>query len=135
MQSFYHQSAPAAAPRGAWPSDAFVHTVIVGGGFAGLNTALGLAERGIQAVVLEQNQIGFGASGRNGGFVFGGYSLGESALIKALGAELARAWYLRTTEAVNLIRRRLANLPIHGHQIIAKDGPGSAGDCTSWSLS
>src|SRR5487761_2416642 len=50
---------------------------IVGGGYAGLATALGLAERGVKGVVLlEAERVGFGASGRNGGFVFGGYSLG-----------------------------------------------------------
>jgi gamma-glutamylputrescine oxidase len=55
---------------------------IIGGGYAGLNTALGLAERGVRDVVLlEREQIGFGASGRNGGFVFGGYSLGEQSLL------------------------------------------------------
>lgn len=51
---------------------------VVGGGFAGLNTALGLAERGMRdVVVLEARAPGFGASGRNGGFVFGGFSRGE----------------------------------------------------------
>src|SRR5487761_2751799 len=45
---------------------------VVGGGYAGLATALGLAERGVKGVVLlEAERVGFGASGRNGGFVFG----------------------------------------------------------------
>ena len=57
---------------------------VVGGGFAGLNTALGLAERGHRDVVLlEAEQPAFGASGRNGGFVFGGFSRGEAALLQA----------------------------------------------------
>ena len=37
---------------------------IVGGGYAGLSTALELAEHGIDAVVLEANELGFGASTR-----------------------------------------------------------------------
>jgi gamma-glutamylputrescine oxidase len=65
---------------------------IVGGGYAGVCLALGLAERGVgDVVLLERDGIGHGASGRNGGFVFGGYSLGEDALLHQLGAERARA--------------------------------------------
>src|SRR5690606_19045936 len=58
---------------------------ILGGGLAGLSTALGLAERGItDVVVLESHEVGHGASGRNGGFVFGGYSLGNADLLATL---------------------------------------------------
>ena len=81
---------------------------IVGGGYAGVCLALGLAERGVREVVLlECEGIGHGASGRNGGFVFGGYSLGEGALLGQLGAERARALYGATTRAVDLIRQRI----------------------------
>ena len=43
---------------------------IVGGGFTGLWTALALTDSdpGLRVVVLEAEQVGFGASGRNGGF-------------------------------------------------------------------
>ncbi len=43
---------------------------IIGGGYAGLSAALHLArDHGIRAVVLDAGEIGWGASGRNGGFV------------------------------------------------------------------
>lgn len=81
---------------------------VVGGGFAGLNTALGLAERGHRNVVLlEAHRIGHGASGRNGGFVFGGFSRGEGQLLADLGPQRARALYQGTIDAVELIRRRI----------------------------
>lgn len=84
-------------------------TCVVGGGFAGLNTALGLAERGQSGVVLLEAQApAFGASGRNGGFVFGGFSLGEERLLRDLGPERARALRAGTLEGVELIRRRIA---------------------------
>ncbi len=86
---------------------------IIGGGYAGLNTALGLAERGVSDVMLlEREQIGFGASGRNGGFVFGGYSLGEQALFDQLGAMRARSVIALTTDAVQWVRRRIADYGI-----------------------
>ncbi|MFO0394636.1 MAG: FAD-dependent oxidoreductase, partial [Lysobacteraceae bacterium] len=78
---------------------------IIGGGYAGLNTALGLVERGVtDVVVLEAEAVGYGASGRNGGFVFAGYSRGEADLLADLGPEAARAAYRRTQDAVALVR-------------------------------
>ncbi|MDT4828696.1 Gamma-glutamylputrescine oxidoreductase [compost metagenome] len=80
---------------------------ILGGGLAGLSTALGLAERGVtDVVVLESQRVGHGASGRNGGFVFGGYSLGNADLLATLGADEARRLYQLTLDAVELIRQR-----------------------------
>ena len=43
--------------------------VIIGGGFTGLSTALHLAEAGYDATLIEAKEIGWGASGRNGGQV------------------------------------------------------------------
>ena len=86
---------------------------IVGGGFAGLNTALGLAERGMAGVaVVESAHVGFGASGRNGGFVFAGFSRGEEALLRELGPQRARALYAGTRDAVETIRRRVGHYRI-----------------------
>jgi gamma-glutamylputrescine oxidase len=81
---------------------------VVGAGFAGLNTALGLVERGRRDVVLlDARCVGFGASGRNGGFVFGGYSRGEARLVADLGPEDAREVYGWTRDAVRRIRGRI----------------------------
>jgi glycine/D-amino acid oxidase-like deaminating enzyme len=82
---------------------------IIGGGFAGLATALGLVERGVRdVVILEAQQVGFGASGRNGGFVLAGYSLECADLLRALGPDDARALYRLTLDAVELIASRIA---------------------------
>ena len=86
---------------------------VVGGGFAGLNTALGLLERGERDVMLlESERVGHGASGRNGGFVFGGFSLGEEALLREQGADRARRLYAGTRDAVVRIRERVARYRI-----------------------
>lgn len=90
-----------------------VDVCVVGGGFAGINCALGLAERGRPDVLLlESRTLGHGASGRNGGFVFAGFSRGEEALLRDLGRDSARSLYAGTTDAVATIRRRIA-----GHAI------------------
>jgi glycine/D-amino acid oxidase-like deaminating enzyme len=58
---------------------------IVGGGYAGLSTALELAKQGIEGVVLEAGELGCGASTRNGGAVSGGVNLGKSYSGKTTG--------------------------------------------------
>ena len=107
MQSFYEATVvrPGRARLNGRHS---ARVCIVGGGLAGLSTALGLAERGVtEVVVLEAQQMGFGASGRNGGFVFGGYSLDCADLLKLLGPARARELYALTIDAVDLMRKRI----------------------------
>ena len=43
--------------------------LVIGGGFAGLSTALHAAEAGLAVVLVEAERIAWGASGRNAGFV------------------------------------------------------------------
>ncbi|ATQ77088.1 FAD-dependent oxidoreductase [Massilia violaceinigra] len=86
---------------------------IVGAGFAGLATAIGLMERGVRGIVLlDAQRVGHGASGRNGGFVFGGFSQGERSLAASAGVEEARALYHMTLAAVERIRQRIAQYGI-----------------------
>jgi len=111
--SYYLATSTRFAPLAPLSGNGATRVAIVGGGYAGLNTALGLAERGVRDVtLLECEHLGFGASGRNGGFVFAGYSLGEQALLAALGEARARAWYKRTIDAVELVRRRVTQYRI-----------------------
>ena len=70
--------------------------LIVGGGFTGLSTALHLAERGVDVVLVEANEPGWGASGRNGGQVIPGLKLDPSELRASYGEERGR----RLTETV-----------------------------------
>jgi gamma-glutamylputrescine oxidase len=105
--NYYRATANAAPERPPLSGKREARVCVIGAGFAGLNTALGLAERGMRdVVVLESHRIAHGASGRNGGFVFGGYSRGEDALLRELGPERARAMYRGTLDAVELIRHR-----------------------------
>ncbi len=81
---------------------------VIGAGLAGIATALGLVERGETDVcVIDSCAPGSGASGRNGGFVFAGYSLDNDALIGQLGSSRARTLHGWTRQAVTLIRERI----------------------------
>ena len=64
---------------------------IVGGGYAGLSTALELSKHAIDAVVLERGALGEGASTRNGGAVSGGVNIGKSFSGKVAEVDPARA--------------------------------------------
>src|SRR5580692_6798482 len=80
---------------------------IVGGGYAGLSTALELAKHGIDAVALEAGELGFGASTRNGGAVSGGVNIGKSFTGRSADVEPARAERLLSyaSDAFGLIDR------------------------------
>lgn len=54
-----------------------VDVAIIGGGFTGLSAALELASQGAQVALLESHFLGWGASGRNGGFCCLGGGLAE----------------------------------------------------------
>lgn len=103
-----------AASAGPWDSsryaaldgDAEAEIAIIGGGYTGLSAAYHLAKtHGIAARVLEAAPIGWGASGRNGGFCcLGSAWLSLEAMTRRFGeAETAR--FVRATrEAVELVR-------------------------------
>ncbi|NBA94403.1 FAD-binding oxidoreductase [Pseudomonas sp. R5(2019)] len=81
---------------------------VVGGGFSGLNTAIELAERGFSVVLLESNRIGWGASGRNGGQLIRGVGHGLDQFAPVIGTEGVRQLKLLGLEAVEIVRRRVA---------------------------
>ena len=82
-------------PDGGWiepPSDiqpaldgrASADAIVIGAGFAGLSTALELRARGADVIVLESRFAGFGASGRNAGYLAGGQGLDYHLFMKRL---------------------------------------------------
>src|SRR5262249_52776605 len=90
VDSFYSRPIPEPGARPALEGDIETETCVIGGGLAGLATALDLAERGRSVVLLEANRIGWGASGRNGGFMSPGFATGVSGLIEKGGTHKAR---------------------------------------------
>ncbi len=77
---------------------------VVGGGLAGLTTARELARKGRRVLLLEAQRVGWGASGRNGGFVSAGYAEGVDAIERRVGLEDAKKLYALSKDGVNYVR-------------------------------
>lgn len=84
---------------------------VIGAGFTGVNTAIELAERGFRVVLLEARRVAWGASGRNGGQVIGGFA--DTARIeRAVGAEAARVVWDMGVEGTRILQARVARFDI-----------------------
>lgn len=86
---------------------------IVGAGYTGLTTALELARAGVDVVLLERQEIGFGGSGRNAGHctpTFTHYSLPE--LRKILGEPWAERLIERQTRANDRVSQMIRDYQI-----------------------
>jgi len=85
---------------------------IVGGGLAGLSAAIELAQRGFSVALLEARELGWGASGRNGGQAIHGLACDQATIEAELGLDEARHVWAMSIEALDLIRERIAEFAI-----------------------
>ncbi len=90
MAILYRDTAEPAVPTPPLGGDARADVVVVGGGITGLSTALHAAEAGAKVIVLEAQDPGWGASGRNGGQVNAGLKLDPDIVERDFGVELGR---------------------------------------------
>lgn len=99
-------------PQPQLEGDVSADAIIVGAGFAGLSTALELAARGAKVVVLERKFAGFGASGRNAGYLVGGQGLEYDLFLDRVGHEKAKKIVSFYDEGVTYVERKLAEYGI-----------------------
>lgn len=85
---------------------------IIGGGLAGLTTAHHLARAGRKVVLVEARRVGWGASGRNGGFVSPGYSLGHDGIAGRIGSEAAKVLFRMSIEGMEIVAGNIRDLGI-----------------------
>ncbi|HET6564704.1 MAG TPA: FAD-binding oxidoreductase [Xanthomonadales bacterium] len=85
---------------------------VIGGGYTGLSSAIHLADRGYQVVLLEAERVGWGASGRNGGQCTVGQRQPQEYLEEKFGTEEARRLWELGVEAVDLVRELVARFGI-----------------------
>jgi glycine/D-amino acid oxidase-like deaminating enzyme len=97
-------------PRPALPGDADCDVLIVGAGFTGLWTALYLTRVAPDArvMVIEREIAGFGASGRNGGWVSAGLAADLRVYGKRYGVDAVRRAERATFDAVALVGQEAA---------------------------
>ena len=97
---------PKPLPEIALPKQARV--VIIGAGYAGLNAALELNREGLDCIVLDANEPGFGGSSRNGGMVSGGVNVGKRYMAKAMSDEEAAPFLNDAADAFTYIEQLIA---------------------------
>ncbi len=115
--------------RPAAPLPDRTDVAIVGGGYTGLSAARTLARHGATVTVVERHRAGWGASGRNGGFVLPGFQPDADCLVHRYGAERARALFAGSMEAIGFLEGLIAEEGIdcgyaRGGAVILAGRPG-----------
>ncbi len=100
-------------------NDIDVDACIVGAGFTGLSCAITLAQNGLTVAVLDAHRVGWGASGRNGGQIGGGFNLNQNTLEKKFGKSQAQALWHDSHAAVQHVHNLCAT-----HNIECDYAPG-----------
>ncbi|MFU0507035.1 NAD(P)/FAD-dependent oxidoreductase [Pseudaminobacter sp. NGMCC 1.201702] len=73
---------------------------VIGSGYTGLSAAHKLAANGVSVLVIEAEELGFGASTRNGGMVSGTLKLSHKELCEAYGRDTANALFQEAQDSV-----------------------------------
>ena len=90
MPNVYRENAEPCVPTPPLDGDARADVAVVGGGITGLSAALHAAASGAKVIVLEAEDPGFGASGRNGGQVNPGLKHDPDTVESDFGPDLGR---------------------------------------------
>lgn len=104
--SYWHATQEPFVPTDHLPATAEV--VVIGGGMLGTWTTYWLAKAGVDVVLIEKSAIGWGATGRNGGFLIEGAAIGYQRLIDQLGRQGARDFYGMTMQGQRLAYETVA---------------------------
>jgi len=81
-----------------------VDVAVIGAGFTGLSAARTLAKSGTRVAVLEAENVGWGASCRNGGMVLTGLKLGIPTLLTRYGREATQRMYAASLESIDCVQ-------------------------------
>ncbi|MFI6676758.1 NAD(P)/FAD-dependent oxidoreductase [Kribbella sp. NPDC050470] len=114
--SYWLDTAPQSSPeRAATSVEGRTGVAVIGGGLTGVVAALHLARKGAKVDVFEQDTVGFGASGRNGGMATTGMSIGIRPAVEKLGFDRAARLYGAYSEAIDLVEKLVTEEGIDCH--------------------
>lgn len=105
--SYYAATAKLSADYPTLAEDLSCDVCVVGGGYCGLSTALHLAERGYDVILLEANRIAWGASGRNGGQVGSGQRQDQDVVEAMVGKDDAKRLWDLAEESKAVVKSRV----------------------------
>ena len=106
--TWYEATANRGLPRPGLSGAVEAEICVIGGGLAGLTTALELARRGRSVALLEGHRLAGAASGRNGGFVSNGFAEGMDKVAGRVGLDAAQALYRLSQFGTEFVRREIA---------------------------
>jgi gamma-glutamylputrescine oxidase len=136
VKSYYAATANPAPSHPALAGDTECDICVIGGGIAGCSSALHLAERGFNVVLLEDQRIGWGASGRSGAQVLPGFSSSQDKIERLVGRVTSRALWDITVEALALTRDLIGRYSIDcdwaDGQMLAAIKPRQRGELIEW---
>jgi gamma-glutamylputrescine oxidase len=119
-ETWFTATGDSVAARPSLTHDIDVDVCIIGGGLAGLTTALEVARRGWSVAVLEARRVAWNASSRNTGFVRPGFYQRPETLVERVGADHARELWLLSQDGADYVRR--AAVDIGGRDLIQGEG-------------
>lgn len=104
-------------PRPAFAGTVQADVAILGGGYSGLWVAYYLLKNrpGLKVVILEAETAGFGASGRNGGWLSSGFPVSPQELVKRFGRDAARSLLQTVAASIDEVARVLGQEGIEAH--------------------
>ena len=117
--TYYAATANAWETQAALQGEGHSDVCVIGGGFTGLSAALACVEKGLSVVLLEAENIGFGASGRNGGQLIPGLRWSMREIDAEFGRERSQAIFDLAWSAVDGVNDRVAE---HGINCDLKSG-------------
>jgi len=86
---------------------------IIGAGITGLNAGVELVRKGLSVSILDASHSGWGASGRNGGFVcMGGSKNSWHSLVKKHGLDAAKQFYHTQIQSIKSVEENLDSLSL-----------------------